>query len=140
MRILRWLWIGAAFAAGPVFSQAIEEPSIWKLNFKNMFQRDKPRSFARSPEDNFIYLSEGNGLFTQLNVTTVWQKASDSLTARVDPSDNSLRKEAIIEVFYRILINNFVTVTPDLQFIIDPANNPTKDRITVVGLRLQLDF
>jgi carbohydrate-selective porin OprB len=33
-----------------------------------------------------------------------------------------------------------VAVTPDLQWVIDPAENPVDDRIFVAGLRLQLDF
>ncbi len=60
--------------------------------------------------------------------------------AKARPSDPALRDEQIIELYWRFYVNPFVTLTPDLQFVIDPANNPNKDRITVAGLRLQLDF
>ena len=56
------------------------------------------------------------------------------------PSDPNLRDETIVELYWRFRINPFVSLTPDLQVVVDPANNPAKDRITVLGLRLQLDF
>jgi porin len=56
------------------------------------------------------------------------------------PSDPLLRDETLIELYWRFQLNPFVAVTPDLQWVIDPAENPVDDRIFVAGLRLQLDF
>ena len=61
-----------------------------------------------------------------------WSKAT--------PSNPMLRDEQIIELYWRFYVNPFMTFTPDLQFVIDPANNPREDRIAILGLRLQLDF
>jgi len=60
--------------------------------------------------------------------------------AKVMPSDAALRDEQIIELYWRFYVNPFVTLTPDLQVVIDPAKNPGENRVTVAGLRLQLDF
>jgi porin len=57
-----------------------------------------------------------------------------------DPSDGTLREEQIFEYFYRIGINNFLTLTPDLQLVLDPASNPLHDQVWVLGLRLQAAF
>lgn len=53
------------------------------------------------------------------------------------PSDRSLRDEYIFEMFYRIHITPDTHVTPDLQVIIDPANEPGLDSVAVLGLRLR---
>ena len=50
-----------------------------------------------------------------------------------------LRKRPI-ELFWRVRLNPFVSLTPNVQVIIDPARNAAEDRVTVAGLRLQLDF
>ena len=60
--------------------------------------------------------------------------------ARGRPSDSDKRTESLIEFYWRFRLNPFVAITPDLQIVFDPADNPAADRITVVGLRLQLDF
>ena len=54
--------------------------------------------------------------------------------------DPLLRDETNIELYWRFQLNPFVAVTPDLQWVIDPAENPVDDRVFVAGIRLQLDF
>ena len=41
--------------------------------------------FARVPEDFQEYLDAGDGFYTRLSVTTIWQAANSSLTDRNDP-------------------------------------------------------
>lgn len=55
-------------------------------------------------------------------------------------SDPALRQEKIFELFWRFRINPFVSLSPDVQFVLDPASNREKNHITVFSLRLQLDF
>ena len=46
--------------------------------------------------------------------------------------------EKVVEVFYRLQLTPEIAVTPDLQVIFDPSQNPSKDRITVIGARVRL--
>jgi porin len=57
-----------------------------------------------------------------------------------DPSDPALRDEHLVEVFYRFAVNNYLAVTPDIQFLINPGRNPQDDLIVVLGLRLMATF
>lgn len=43
-----------------------------------------------------------------------------------------------LELFYRLQVTEQFTVTPDIQFIGNPALNPSEDSIWVVGLRARL--
>jgi porin len=54
------------------------------------------------------------------------------------PFDNSLRDQYTAELFYRFQLAQNLAVTPDIQFLIDPANNPDHDFITVFGIRGRL--
>lgn len=57
-----------------------------------------------------------------------------------DPSNKQLRKEQVIEVYYRHQLGRFVRVTPDIQFVIDPTYNPVDGLVVVLGLRVQATF
>ncbi len=57
-----------------------------------------------------------------------------------DPTDDELRSEQIIELFYRFQLNPFLTLTPDVQFVINPAANREDDFIAVFSVRLQATF
>jgi len=54
------------------------------------------------------------------------------------PFDNSLRDQYTAELFYRFQLAQNLAVTPDIQFLIDPANNPDHDFIVVFGVRARL--
>jgi len=43
-----------------------------------------------------------------------------------------------MEVFYRIQLSTRIAVTPDLQYIINPALNPDASSIFVWGVRARL--
>ena len=43
-----------------------------------------------------------------------------------------------LELFYRLNLTKQFTITPDIQFIKDPALNPTEDSIWVLGFRARL--
>lgn len=56
------------------------------------------------------------------------------------PADGTLRDQFTSELFYRIQLTQFLAVTPQLQFVADPALNPSNDFLTLFGLRLRTSF
>lgn len=53
--------------------------------------------------------------------------------------DNS-RDQFTLEAFYRYDMTSFLQLTPEIQYVIDPANDPATDEILVVGFRLRAFF
>jgi porin len=51
-----------------------------------------------------------------------------------------LSSQKTLEVFYRIQLFRELAITPDLQYIRDPALNPAADDLWVFGLRARLAF
>ena len=43
-----------------------------------------------------------------------------------------------MEVFYRLQLSENLAITPDIQFIINPALNPDDKTVWVLGLRARL--
>ena len=62
-----------------------------------------------------------------LGLAAAWQKSSASTS----------RDQYVMEAFYRIYITPHTHLSPDIQVVIDPANEPTKDAVTVFGLRFR---
>ena len=56
------------------------------------------------------------------------------------PRDLSLRSQLTIEGFYRFLVTPTIQMTPDVQFIINPSSNPSRNLVTVFGLRARVDI
>ena len=61
-------------------------------------------------------------------------KLSDDL-----PSSLGLDSEQGIEFFYNIAITPALTITPDIQYIIDPGGGQHDDAL-VAGIRMQMSF
>jgi porin len=55
-----------------------------------------------------------------------------------DPSNDGLRDQYSIEVFYRFQFAQNLAFTPSVQWLVDPALNPDEDQIWVLGLRIRL--
>ena len=55
-----------------------------------------------------------------------------------DPPDDSLRSQWTTEVFYRMQFSQNLQITPSVQWLVDPALNPTEDEIWVTGIRVRL--
>jgi porin len=49
-----------------------------------------------------------------------------------------LSDQYALEFFYRMNLTAQVTLTPDIQFVKNPALNPSEDSIWVFGLRARL--
>ena len=48
--------------------------------------------------------------------------------------------ELVIECFYKIQFNPFLSIKPDLQYVIDPGGNANLDNAFVPGLRVDASF
>jgi carbohydrate-selective porin OprB len=53
---------------------------------------------------------------------------------------SGLRDETLVELFYRIEVVKAVSISPDLQVVFDPSNNPGDDVVFVPGIRLHVRF
>ena len=69
-----------------------------------------------------------------MGVAYNWGKPNDS-TWGPDLDD-----QHTLEVFYRIQLWKEVAITPDIQYIRNPALNPDDDSLWVFGLRGRLAF
>ena len=56
------------------------------------------------------------------------------------PQGEGLDDQYPAELFYRVQLAQNFAITPDIQFIIDPALNPAEDNIFVFGIRGRLTF
>jgi porin len=43
-----------------------------------------------------------------------------------------------LELFYRLQVTKEIAITPDIQFVMNPALNPGEDNLWVFGLRVRL--
>jgi len=60
--------------------------------------------------------------------------------ARADPRGGDTDEESVLEAFYRVRLTETLTVSPDLQLVFDPLDNPDKDVLVVGAVRLQFTF
>jgi porin len=94
------------------------------------------------------YADDGGGLLeTTLSTGFGYQRrpADDLLGVGLhwgEPSESSfgpgLSDQFVAEVFYRWQISKEIALTPDLQYIQDPALNPDQSSVWVFGLRARL--
>lgn len=52
----------------------------------------------------------------------------------------SMRDQYTVEAFYRYDATDFLQITPELQYVANPAYDPDTDSILVLGLRLRMVF
>lgn len=57
-----------------------------------------------------------------------------------DPPDESLKDQWTAEVFYRLQLSQNLQLTPSIQYLKDPAQNPEHSSIWVAGLRMRLSL
>jgi porin len=65
----------------------------------------------------------------QAGVAGGWGRAPDSS-----------RDQFTLEAFYRYDITDFLQLTPEIQYVLNPSNDPETDDILVLGVRLRLFF
>jgi len=110
------------------------------LSFAASGRRDKWRPFVRAG-----YASDaGTPLDRTISVGTGFDARGGNDLAGIGVSwgrapDNS-RDQYTLEGFYRFDITDFLQVTPQIQYVVDPANDPATDHILVLGVRLRVFF
>ena len=55
-----------------------------------------------------------------------------------NPTESTLDDQYTAEIFYRFQLAQNIAITPDIQFLVDPALNPDEDFIVVFGLRARI--
>lgn len=56
------------------------------------------------------------------------------------PTDRTLQDQYVLEAFYRLQVTPHTNLSPDLQVIFDPSENPSEDKIIVGSARLRTLF
>ena len=57
-----------------------------------------------------------------------------------DPADKMLHEQDTFEFFYRVQLAKSLAITPSVQVLIDPAQNPNTAAITIFGCRIRATF
>ena len=121
-------------------------PDGWGLSFSYAkFFDDKWMPFLRigyAEDGGSLYeRSVGTGLGYYmagtrdlLGVGLNWSKPSESSFGP------GLNDQYTLEVYYRYQLSQNLALTPDIQYIKDPALNPDEDSLWVFGLRARLAF
>ena len=60
--------------------------------------------------------------------------------SRPTKAPNMFQSETLVEIFYRFAILPWLTLTPDLQVVHHPANDPAREVVFVPGIRLSASF
>ncbi len=115
-------------------------PDGWGMAFSgSWYFNDRLLPFLRAGySDTKASLLEGN---VSAGLGYFREESSDLLGVGIGwgkPHDDSLSDQYTAELFYRFQLAQNLAVTPDIQFLIDPANNPDHDFITVFGIRARL--
>lgn len=92
-------------------------------------------------------LSEGEAPIYNESVTVgagrIFRKYSDVLGLSFNwgqPQDGSLDAQGTTELFYRMTFSENLALTPSLQWLYQPALNPEKDNVFVLGFRARLSL
>ena len=68
----------------------------------------------------------------QLGMAANWGRPNE------DTFGPDLDDQYTFEVYYRLQVTDQFALTPDIQFMVDPAQNPTEDSLWIFGLRARL--
>jgi len=68
----------------------------------------------------------------QLGVAANWGRPNE------DSFGPDLDDQYTFELYYRLQVTEQFALTPDIQYLVDPAQNPTEDSLWIFGLRARL--
>ena len=131
--------------------------TFWNIDARQNAGRPNDRGLALTAEQQvgcngklvpflrYAYAHRGlNGIRQNLSVGVgiedVFGQNDDVIGAAAswqEPSNRALRDQYVVETFYRFYLTPHTHLSPDIQVVIDPANAPTKNAVTVLGLRLR---
>jgi len=112
------------------WSRSINES--WTTFVRGGYAQDGGSLLEKSAVAGFAYQTVSGG--NQLGVAYNWGKPNDSTWGPGLPNQQTL------EVFYRIQLFKEIAITPDLQYIKNPALNPAASSMWVWGVRARLAF
>jgi len=115
---------GVAFSFSRLFADT------WEPFFRAGYSENGGALWERSVSAGFGYYpgKKDNVLGVGLN----WSRPAE------DVFGPGLDDQYTAEIYYRFQVMKVLTVTPDVQLIIDPALNPQESSIWVFGLRARL--
>lgn len=104
----------------------------WITFIRGGYAKDAGSLLEKSLSTGLTYQTVSGG--NQLGVAYNWG----------EPNDNTwgpgLDNQQTLEMFYRIQIWKEIAITPDIQYVRNPALNPAQDSLWVFGLRARLAF
>lgn len=117
---------GVAFSFSRLFADT------WEPFFRAGYSEDGGALWERSVSAGFGYYpgKKSNVLGVGLN----WSRPSEEVFGP------GLDDQYTAEIYYRFQLLKVLTLTPDVQLLINPALNPEEDRLWVFGLRARLAF
>ncbi len=123
--------------------EAAMVPEGWGLAFSFNRMYDKWTPFFRA-----AYSDGGGALCTQSIDVGVGYKINPKSRAGIGlswgrpqgASENNLRDQITAEIYYRLHLWRVLTITPDIQLLMNPALNPAEDFIAVFGIRGRIAF
>ncbi len=122
--------VGAGWGLAFSVSGLIDD--TWEPFIRGGYAKDGGSLWERS-------LSAGLGYHTRkggdlLGIGLNWGRPSEeSFGAGLDD-------QYTVELFYRLQLFKILTITPDLQLLFNPAQNPKEDVIAIFGFRARLSF
>ena len=115
---------GLSFSAAKFFDEK------WMPFLRAGYAEDGGALYERSVGAGLGYYRKARGDLFGLGLN--WSRPSESSFGP------DLDDQYTAELFYRFQLTDNLAITPDIQFIVDPALNPEEDRIWVLGLRARL--
>ena len=73
-----------------------------------------------------------------LAVVTNWVWPANWGEPNEDSLGQDLDDQYTFEVYYRLQLTEQLALTPDIQYLVDPAQNPDEDKLWIFGLRARL--
>ena len=106
---------GQVFGDFNIFSQFISSGITW-------------RRLGSSPDDEF-------------GVAFAWAETSDYVRDLAESSGRALDgREIAIELTYRFPVSEWLTLQPNVQYVINPSLDPTLDDALAIGVRFELQM
>jgi porin len=115
---------GAAFSFSRLFAET------WEPFFRAGYSEDGGALWERSVSAGFGYYPGNRS--DVLGVGFNWSRPAEGVFGP------GLDEQYTAEIYYRFQVMKVLSVTPDVQLIIDPALNPQESSIWVFGLRARL--
>ncbi len=117
---------------GANFSLTTFVDDTWMPFLRGGLAEDGGSLLERSVSTGVGYYVRERGDLVSLGLN--WGRPND------DTFGSGLDDQYTAELFYRFQFSENFEITPDLQYVIDPALNPDEDRDLIFGIRARLSF